>query len=132
MAHRRRLRGTWAALLALATLLPAGSGLLAAGSPAPHECTDHACFCRRAAEGAPKAPCHGATDAHGARMSPTCAHDTDPVQAAALRPAVVPEPSSLPLVFGSRLLRPAAPQAPRAGFRTVESPPPQPARSSRA
>ena len=132
MSRDRLLRRTWALLLALATVLPAGSGLLAAGSAAPHECTDHACFCRRAAAGAPPAPCHGPSDAHGAQMTPTCSHDTDPVQVAAVRPALLPEPSSLPLVHGSRGLPAAAPHAPCDGFRTVESPPPQPTRSARA
>jgi hypothetical protein len=64
-------------------------------------------------------------------MTATCNHDTDPALAAAIRPGVLPALPPLPRDDGSRPLSPASSRAPAEGFRTVESPPPQPTRSAR-
>lgn len=132
MLGDRLLCGTSALLLALTVVWLPASGVIASSARAPHECTDHACFCRRPATGSPAAPCHGDSDKNGARMTATCHHDTNPVQVAAIRPGVLPPRPPLLRADGSRALPPGSSRPPAAGFRTVESPPPQPTRSSRA
>ena len=77
------------ALLLLSLLDPLGT--LAASLKTAHECSDHACACRRGARPA-MPPCHGEDDA-AAGMRAACSHETDVVLLRATAPALVPRMS---------------------------------------
>lgn len=77
MRHRL-FRATAALPLVFVVAQLVGGAALGATGRDPHACEDHACFCRKPAGGAPKAPCHGGADDGAARMVPACDHDADP------------------------------------------------------
>ena len=120
-----------ALLLALAVAQPALSAGLAVAARTPHECADHACFCRKPAAGAPTRPCHGEGDEDGPRMTAACQHDSQGVTLPFSRPGLLP-PSPLPAVAQWRLVHLPADETGADGVHEIESPPPRPADLPRA
>jgi hypothetical protein len=121
----RLFRATAALLLAFVVAQLAGGAALAASGRDPHTCDDHVCFCRRPAAAGPQAPCHGGAAEEAARVVPACSHDTDPVTASAVRPALLPPPPGVAPGNAST----AVPAAVKASlpdvFDPIDSPPPR-------
>jgi hypothetical protein len=120
-----------ALLLALAVAQPALTAGLALCSRTPHECTDHACFCRKAAAGVTTRPCHGESDEDAPRLSAACQHGTDPVTVPFARPGLLP-PMPVPAATAWRLVPLPADETGADGVHEIESPPPRPADLPRA
>ncbi|HEY7412044.1 MAG TPA: hypothetical protein VII13_14950 [Vicinamibacteria bacterium] len=114
------MRRLWATAV-LAALLPALAGG-ARASADPHACSDHACFCRKAAA-SPSLPCHGTDRAPDAsRIQGSCSHDDD-----ITFPLVSPWVSAAPAVAalpgpGAGVISP--PSARAAAHGDVPEPPP--------
>ena len=132
MRGSKLTRAVSTALLALAALQPATAAAMAGWPRAPHACEDHACFCRKPAATTPRAPCHGAADEDAPRLVPACNHDADPATLAPLRPGLLPVPVLLSPAHPARPLAVALVAPSADGFHPIESPPPRPARLSRA
>lgn len=126
------LRIVSALMLALAVAQPALSAGLALSSRTPHECADHACFCRKAAPGVPTRPCHGEDDKDTPRMTAACQHGDDAVTMPFARPGLLP-PATLPVAAAtSRPYPPPSDASAADGVHEIESPPPRPADLPRA